>query len=102
MRGASPRMTTRGWRHSGQQPLSRNMVELEPDPVGILEQQRIISRRPAVLTRRANDRGIHRTEKGMKLVDVAALAGAKTQMMQTDAVLFEPGARMLGRRRADS
>src|SRR4051794_11243295 len=87
---------------SGQQALARNMVELEPDAVGVLEQQRVISRRPAVLARRANDPGIHRGEKGMKLVDIAALAGAKTQMMQADPVLLERGARMPGSRRANS
>jgi hypothetical protein len=37
----------------------------------------------------------------MEFVDIGALAGAKAQMMQADAVLLERGARMLGRRRAD-
>ena len=38
----------------------------------------------------------------MQLVDVGALAGAKAQVMQADALLFERCARMLGRRRADA
>ena len=37
----------------------------------------------------------------MQLVDVGALAGAEAEMMQADALLFEGGACMLGRRRAD-
>ena len=40
---------------SRQQPLARHMVELQPDAVGILEQQRVIARRPLILARRADD-----------------------------------------------
>ena len=86
--------------HSRQEPLSRNVVELQPYSVGILEQQRIISRRPLILARRANDRHAKRTQKAVQLVDVGALAGAETQMVQADALLLERGylrARATGR-----
>src|SRR5450631_60985 len=88
-------------RHSTQKPLSRNVVELQPDAVGIFEQQRIISRRPLILARRANDRHAVRTQEAVQLVNVGALAGAKTQMVQADAVLLERSAGVLGRRRPD-
>jgi hypothetical protein len=74
------------------------MVELEPDAVRILEQQRIISRRPLVLARRANDFCAERTQESVQLVDVGALAGAEAQVVQADALLLEGGTRMLGRR----
>src|SRR6476646_632052 len=85
-----------------QQPLPRHMIELEPDAIGVLEQDRIISWRPLVLARRADDLGAERLEKTVQLVDVGALAGAEAEMMQTDALLFERGAFMLGGRRADA
>ena len=69
------------------------MVEFQPYAVGILEQQRIIARRPLILARRANDLGAERTQKAVQLIDVGALAGAETQMVQTDALLLERGAR---------
>src|SRR6202158_3208403 len=84
-----------------QKSLSRNMIELQPYSVGILEQQRVISRRPLILARRANDLHTQRTQEIVQLVDVGALAGAKTQMVQADAILLERRARMLGRRRVD-
>src|SRR5712675_172560 len=88
-------------RRSRQQSLSRNVVELEPYPVGIFEQQRIVSRRPLILARRANDLHTKRTQKAVQLINVGALAGAKTQMMQADAILLERGTGVLGRRRVD-
>src|SRR4051794_2288344 len=78
------------------------MVELEPDAVGVFEQDRIISRRPLILTRRADDLRTERLEKAVQLVDVGALAGAEAEMMQTDALLFERRAFMFGGRRTDA
>ena len=77
------------------------MIELEPDPVRVLEQDRIISGRPLILARRADDIHAERRQKRMQLVDVGALAGAEAEMMQADALLFEGCALMLERRRAD-
>src|SRR5439155_16845988 len=77
------------------------MVQLKPDPIGILEQQRVISRRPLVLARRADDFCADRIEESMQLVDIGALTGAEAEMMQADALLLERCAGVLGRRRAD-
>src|SRR6185436_11600936 len=85
-----------------QQALPRHMVELEPNAIGILEQNRIISRRPLILARRADDFGAERLEKAVQLIDVGALAGAEAQMMQTDTLLLECRAFMLGGWRADA
>src|SRR6476660_4349154 len=94
-----------GSRHPGlrsrQQPLSRNMVELQPYSVGILEQQRIISRRPLILARRANDGHAERTQEAVQFIDVGTLAGAKAKMVQANAVLLERSSCMLGGRRVD-
>jgi hypothetical protein len=79
-----------------QQPLPRHMIELEPDAVGILEQNRIISRRPLILARRPDDFRAERRQKAMQLIDVGALAGAEAQVMQPDALLFERRAFMFG------
>jgi hypothetical protein len=86
---------------SRQKSLSRDVVELQPDAIGIFEQQRIIARRPLIFSGRANDPGAKRTQEPVQLIDVGALAGAKTQMVQTDAILFERGTGMFGRGRAD-
>src|SRR5947207_4655156 len=85
---------------SCQKTFAGNVVELQPDAVGILEQQRIISRRPLVLARRANDLCAERTQEHVQFIDVGALAGAETQMMQTDAILLECRAGVCGRWRA--
>ena len=79
-----------------QQPLPRHMIEFEPDAIGIFEQDRIISRRPLILARRANDLGAERGEEAVQFVDVGAFAGAEAEVMQADAVLLECGARNSG------
>src|SRR4051794_41752535 len=79
-----------------QQPLPRHMVQLQPDAIGILEQDRVIARRPFILARRADDFGADRIEEIMQLVDVGALAGAEAEMMQADALLLERCAGVLG------
>ena len=61
------------------------MIELKPDPIRILEQYRVISRRPLILARRADDPGVERAEEGVQFVDVGALAGAEAEMVQADA-----------------
>ena len=72
------------------------MVEFEPDAIGIFEQDRIISRRPLILARRADDLRAKRLQEAMQFVDVGALAGAEAEMMQPDALLFERRAFMFG------
>ena len=82
-------------RDLSQQPLPRHMIELQPDAIGIFEQDRIISRRPLILARRADDLRAERLEKAVQFVDVGALAGAEAEMMQTDTLLLECRAFML-------
>ena len=73
------------------------MVELQPYSIGIFEQQRVISRRPLIVARRANDLHTKRAQETVQLVNVRTFAGAKTEMVQADAILLERGARVLGR-----
>ena len=81
---------------SSQQPLARHMIELQPDAVGVLEQNRLIARRPLILARRADDLGAERLQEAVQLVDIGALAGAKAEVMQADTILLECHAFMLG------
>src|SRR6266700_766145 len=85
-----------------QQPLAGYVVELEPDAVGILEQQRIVAGRPAVLARGADDPGVQREQEGVQFIDVRTLARPKAQMMQADALLLEGCAGMFRRGCADA
>src|SRR5258707_14317068 len=77
------------------------MVELQPYSVGILEQQRIVSGRPLILARRANDGHAERTEEAVQFIDVGALAGAKAEMVQADAILLERSSGVHGARRVE-
>src|SRR5512133_3565652 len=77
------------------------MVELQPYSVGILKQQRVISRRPLIFARRANDGYAERAQEAVQFIDVDALAGAKAEMVQADAILLERSSGMLRRRRID-
>src|SRR5258706_16482437 len=77
------------------------MVELQPYSVGILEQQRIISRRPLILARRANDGAAKRTQEAVQFINVGPLAGAKAEMVEADAILLESATCMLRRRCID-
>jgi hypothetical protein len=72
------------------------MIELQPDAVGIFEQDRVIARRPLVLARGADDFGADRIQEGVQFIDVGALAGAEAEVMQADALLLERGAGMFG------
>ena len=72
------------------------MIELKPDAIRVLEQDRVISRRPLILARRANDLGAKRLEEAVQFIDVGALAGTEAEMMQSDTLLLERCAFMLG------
>jgi hypothetical protein len=63
-----------------QQPLPRHVIELEPDAIGILEQDRIVSRRPLILARDADDLCAERLEEAVQFVDVGAFPRAETQV----------------------
>src|SRR5712672_81266 len=86
---------------SPQQPLPRHMIEFEPDAVGVFEQQRVITGRPLIFARRADDGCAKGSQEGMQLIDVGALAGAEAEMMQADPFLLKRRTGALGRRRAD-
>src|SRR5262249_10721912 len=73
----------------GQEPLARDMVDLEANAVGVLEQHRIIAGRPLVFARRADDFRPDRGEESVQFVDIGTLAGTKAEMMQPDAILVE-------------
>src|SRR5689334_1339269 len=79
-----------------------NVIDLEPDAIGILEQHRVISGRPAILARRADDFRAKLDNESVELVDIGALAGAKAEMVQPDAPLVEGSIRVFRRRRADA
>ncbi len=55
----------------------------------ILGQQRAISRRPLILSRRANDLHGERADEAVQFIDVGAPAHAKAKVVQTDAILLE-------------
>ena len=55
-----------------------------------------------ILAGRTDDLRAECRQKTVQLIDVGALAGAEAEMMQTDTVLLECRAFMLGRRRADA
>jgi hypothetical protein len=95
-RCALPILRRHAPRELPQQPFPRHMIELKPDAVGVLEQNRIISRRPLILAWRADDFGSERLQKAMQFVDVGALAGAEAEVMQADTLLLECRAFMLG------
>ena len=75
-----------------EQSFARHVIEFEPDAVGILEQDRVIARRPSVLARRADDVDAERGQECMQLVDIGTLSGAKAQVMQPDPLLLERSA----------
>ena len=68
-----------------QQSLPRHMIDFEPDPIRVFEQDRIISRRPLILARCTNDVGAERLEEAVQFVDVGAFSRAEAEMMQADA-----------------
>jgi hypothetical protein len=62
------------------------VIDLKADAIRILEQQRVVSRRPSVLARRAHNRCALGHQEGMQFVDIGALAGAEAEMMQCSNV----------------
>src|SRR6188768_4409499 len=72
-----------------QQPLAGNEIHLEANPVGILEDEEIVARRPVALQRPAVDAAADAADLLRHLVDILARAGAQAEMMQPDPVLVE-------------
>ena len=78
---------------------SRHMVELQPDAVGILEQQRVISRRPLVLARRADD--VAERPEACSSSTSARSRARKQRWCRPTRFCSKAAPVMLGRRRAD-
>src|SRR5690242_18309623 len=74
---------------SCQQPLARNVVDLEADAIGILEQDRVVTGRPGTVLGRVDDCGAELDEEFVAGVDVGALAGAEAEVVQADPLLHE-------------
>src|SRR6202012_3464877 len=72
-----------------EQAFSRNVIDLQPCAVGILEQHRIVTRRKTVLLRRVHDAGADPFQEFMRLVYIGALARSETMVMQSDRALPE-------------
>ena len=85
-----------------EQAFARHVIDFQPDAVGILEQHGIIAGGEAVLARFVNDFRADPDEEVMGLVDVAALACAKTVMMQPDGTLAKSLAGKFGSRGMDA
>src|SRR5271156_1277836 len=74
-------------RGAGEQTLARYVIDFEPDAVGVLEQHRVIARRPCAIVGRMDNRGADPQQKLVDRVDVAALARAQADVMQSDPPL---------------
>jgi len=72
-----------------QEALAGNEVDLEPDAVGILEDDVIVTGCERAIERAAIDVRAHGRELGRHLVDILAAARADAEVMEADAVLRE-------------
>src|SRR2546425_10954085 len=73
--------------------LAGDVVHLDADPVGILEENRVVPRGELPVLRRMDDARVELLEEEvMDRVDVLATARAKAEMVQAGAVLIEPAA----------
>src|SRR5262249_38928503 len=73
--------------------LSRHVVHLDADPVGILEEHRVVSGREARLLRRVDDARAQLVGNTPRdRVDVLSRAGAEAEMVEAGAALVEPAA----------
>jgi hypothetical protein len=70
--------------------LSRDVIDLEPDAIRILEQYRVVSGHPSGLLGRMNDAGSEPDHKRMDRVDILAVSRPKTYVMQSAPALIEP------------
>src|SRR5208282_3222395 len=72
-----------------EQSLAGHVIYFNPDSVGILEQHRIISRRPWAVFRRMDDLRTGFLQEPEDLVYVAALACSQAYVMEPDSALYE-------------
>src|SRR5713101_8671914 len=78
----------------GQQSLARDVVDLDADAIGILEQHRVVARRPHSRCGRMHDLRAECLNEAVSLVDIAMLARPQAYMMKPDAILHEAFAGM--------
>src|SRR5215467_12760599 len=73
----------------GEEALSRDVVHLQPDAVGILEQHRVVARGPRPVFRRMYDLGTHLAQVRVQTIDVLASVGAEAEVVEPDPGLHE-------------
>jgi hypothetical protein len=62
----------------GKNPFARNVIDLEPNPGRVFEQNRIIPRRPRAFLRGMNDLGFAVVKEGVNFIDIFSTASPKT------------------------
>src|SRR4029078_12478197 len=77
--------------------LARHEIHFEADAVRILEQDRVVARRPRAFARRTHDLHRPRAQKLVDCIYVLARASTKADVVQADAALIEHGVAVLGR-----
>ena len=75
--------------------LARHEVHLDPDAVRILEQHRVIARRPAAFLGRVHDGRAHLDQHAVQLVYVLAPARAEAEVMEAGTALVKAVAAQL-------
>src|SRR5690348_11350695 len=80
---------------------ARDVINLEAGADRILEQHRVISRRPRSLLGRVNDLGLLLAQESVDLVDIVPAAGAEAEMVQAHGSLNEALAFKFGIAAAD-
>ena len=85
-----------------QQALAGDVVDLEPDAVGILEHEEVVAGRPVALDWPAIDVAAELAHLGRRLVDILAGARAHAEVVQAYPVLLEASAFVLGRAALDA
>ena len=73
----------------GEEALSWDVVHLQPDAVGVLEQHRIVARCPRSVFRRMHDLGAHLAQVRVQAIDVLAGVGAEAEVVEPDPGLHE-------------
>ena len=79
----------------GEQAFAGDVVHLEPDAVGILEQNRIVTGRPFTTFGRTHDLRTKLAHEFVNRVNVLACTRAEAYVMQPGAILCEPRVAML-------
>src|SRR5438477_7621528 len=76
-RGARSSTVSRRLRRIREQTFAGDVVHLDSDAVGVLEQERIVAGRPTAGLRRMDDPRAHLFDEGVDRIDIGALSCAK-------------------------